>query len=174
MMTNERVEQILASYGGHPEQWPAAERTAMLESIAANANLQFMQQQAIQLDEQLAGLFANDDGRATEDLAQRILDNLPETQAVKSPSVYHALTAWVRRHIVNMAYTAPVAATALVLLAVVVLAPLHQQTEQTGLLTASADDAWLMMAESLESPSDELALLAALEPELYDDGWDSL
>lgn len=177
MMNNERVEKILDCYGGSPEQWPETEREAMLQAITADSGLQALQRQALQLDEQLAGLFAEVDDSASEDLAQRILNLLPERQQVGRPNDFHSLLAWVRRSVSSILepkYALPLAGASLALVVAMVLLPVQQQTEQAGILIVSVDDAWSMMAESLESPSDELALLAALEPELYEDGWDSL
>ena len=47
-MTNKRAKQILTSYGGQPEKWPADERLLLQQLIFSNTEL--MQKQLARLE----------------------------------------------------------------------------------------------------------------------------
>jgi hypothetical protein len=49
-VTLERLAQLLDAYGGEPERWPAHERAAALQLIAANPEAQVLQRAALELD----------------------------------------------------------------------------------------------------------------------------
>jgi hypothetical protein len=167
MMTTDRAKQILACYGGSYEQWPIDERLALQQLLLSNAGLLKAQQQALYLDKKLEQLFANTQMIETRQLEQKILMNLPNRQYVSRPQTSNKflnMKGWLN-HIINPAKT--ISAMALMLiLAISSFQFIANQSDTRPVSIHMEDELWLM-AEAFEQ-SEELELLAILEPELVD------
>lgn len=166
MMTNDRAKQIIASYGGRPEHWPEAERDSLESLVRGSSELQILQQQALQLDERLAGLFMSDQAEATDALAERIMRALPEqTPVPQRINVVAMVAEWFAPSTRSLAWTGVMAS---VIVALLVVTQIKQPSLDTPATTIAMEDEWSMMSEVLAEP-DDMELLAVLVPELSDE-----
>ncbi len=176
-MTIERAKQILSSYGGSVNQWPANERSAMQNLLLSNAELQALLRQEQQLDREIAQFTAVNKIADIEDLERKILQSLPERKAtVASNSVTGAanktllgrIRVIVKQWDQFVSPTWAVSTAAAVVLMVISIVQFNALSPQVSPSKFDTDDELQLMAEALDN-SNELALLVMLEPELASD-----
>ena len=176
MITHERARQILNCYGGDPRRWPENERTAMERLLSSHSELQKLQEQCLQLDNRLTELFSIQEEKTFEPLALKILARLPDRpdddaqpiarargklQTLLQPLLDRPIPVW------------SMAGAALVILLAIGMLHFDQQPDTPQPQLANREDAWLLMADTLNQPND-LELLAVFEPELSEDNLDIL
>ena len=170
MMTNERAKQILASYGANPKKWPVDERALLQQLLLSNADLQKIQQQELQLDDQLIKMDSAINQPDTELLQKRILAILPNRKVTSKSSINYFFSGFKKSLLsrINQLVN-PTRITATVLVIMLLIVGLFDfNYESPALIENNMEDEWLLMAEALNN-SNELELLAVLEPELYED-----
>lgn len=174
MMTYNRARQILASYGGQPNYWPASERAGLQRLLESDKSLQALQQQALQLDYQLTGLFVKQAGVDPERLAQQISSRLPKRKPARlNPATWfrqfhlRVKAAFGSKHSGGMAAT-----LAMALLVAVGLASIDNRLTD-NLPLPSDPDPWIVMADALDNASG-LELFAELEPGLFEESADKM
>ena len=171
MMSKERAKQILASYGGQPEQWPSTERLSLQQLLLSDAELQFIQQQALQLDAQFAKMAAAIEQTNTQQLEQTIMASLPERAVVKNSQttgsnirgIYQTISSKFNNLIRFDWIVAAVTVSMLIAIGIVQFNNIPVDSNP-----ADAGDELLLMAEALDN-YDELELFGMLEPELLED-----
>ena len=169
MMTNERAKQILVSFGGKPEQWPADERLCLQRLLLSNAELRITQQQELLFDEKIVKMFSGIKDTDTHYLQKTILANLPPREITASPKTIKFYLDFINRKINNLLEPSWVIATVFI----VILFTVSFNYMPSTLNTNSMEDELLLMAEALDN-SEELELLALLEPELFEDTSDMM
>ncbi len=169
MMTNERAKQILASFGGKPEQWPEDERLCLQQLLLSNTELRIIQQQELQLDEQIVKMFSDIKDTDTHYLQKTILASLPHKEIPASSKTIKFYFDLINRKIYNLLDPVWVVAT----VSIVMLLTVSLNDMPSTLNTSSMEDELLLMAETLDN-SEELELLAVLEPELFEDTSDMM
>ena len=170
MVTIERAKQILACYGGKPEQWPVDERLDLQQFLLSNTDLQLIQQQALELDEQLVKTFTAFKGTDTQYLQKNILANLPDRKKPENSQFSEFLTPINKSlaNAINKLFSPAGIMATVTMLVLLTIGVFNFKYETPALISNGMDDELLLMAEALDG-SDELELLAILEPELFED-----
>ncbi len=177
MITTDRARQILASYGGTPEQWPEGERTDLQHLLSFDKKLQALQQQALQLDNQLTDLLVADEAVSNERLEAKILASLPARRVVnddkRSSGWFDDFSERLRSFIGDNYSSWTIAGSVLTLVLAAGLIMIGNNHTGPALSVVAEGDAWSLMAEDIDTSS-ELELFAMLEPELFEDDSDIL
>jgi len=170
MMTNDRAKKILASYGADCRNWPVNERALLQQYLSSNVDLQKIQQQELQLDEQLIKMYTEVNISDTQLLQKRILASLPKRKSTSNSSINH-FSPRINKLLLNRInlFLNPTGATATMMVVIFLAIGIFGfNYESPAFIENNIEDEWLLMAEALDS-SNELELLAVLEPELYEE-----
>ena len=179
MMTTDRAKQIIDCYGGNFEQWPVDERLVLQRLLLSHPELLKAHQQALYLDEKLEQYFASVQTLETKQLEKKILKNLPvrkmnaDSRAGRNIKIISKL---FNIEIVLNTFNNPaktMGAFALMLLCAISLFLFNENRQVAIQISSGMEDELMLMAESLDY-SEELELLAILEPELVEDDPDIL
>lgn len=167
MITNERAKQILASYGANPEKWPVDERAPLQQLLLSNTDLQKFQQQEWLLDEQLIKMYSVVNESDTQVLQKHILASLPDRKSTSNSSINRFFPR-INISLLNQLFNPTGIAATIMVILLLTVGIFDFNYESPALIENNMEDEWLLMAEALDN-SNELELLAVLEPELYED-----
>ena len=175
-LSSNRVIALLETYGGNPRAWPKAERLAAEQSIAQSEQLQTLQQQTQQFDRAVSGLFLEQQAKVTDSelkaIKQRIINQLPQQQVLEKKSTIPYSFSFFWQRFVNTDYQVPALLGCIALLLSITLFSKQPELVNTNLSYAEYQALILESyadAEESNQQTNELQMLAFLEPELVED-----
>lgn len=172
-VSQNRLQQLLESYGSEPSCWPEEEREAAINLLAGSPELKNLQAEASVLDGVLARLDARDSARinssTVQNLQQQILDRLPEKNNGETTNTTHHKAQRARLW-ASIAASIVIAAVSFSLLQpVAVEHPATGEQSSDNSADAFAQWAWEDITEeplSIDTDNDPSTLMALVELEL--------
>lgn len=177
LISNNRVIQLLASYGARSTSWPAEERLAALALIEKSPELKKLLHDAQALDEAMAVTEYDEPPlpKANSQLVSRIVNQLPEQEPIRSKVNIFQPKPWFNSERFGKLWQhSGLLATgmAMTLLIIVLLQPQPATQYDTYTLTQVELDQWLwedVTGETQDFDEDVLDFMTLAEVEQMDE-----